>query len=140
MTVQSTSRGVSSATTGKGESGRSSESFNDQVPESPSLTDRAEMVEAVPGIGHSTTVTPSTRAGSTLPDFYDQMSPFFPDEEDEFVNQIVNGITHSDGSNSNLPPISNGKLSVQILIQHQHLQPCNQFQRIFLTPFQVVQI
>ena len=107
VTVESASRGVSSATTRKGESGQSSEFFTDQVPESPSPTDRAEMVEAVPGRGHSTTVTPSTRASSMLPDFYDQMSPLLSDEEDEFINQIVNGNTRSDGSNSNLQPISN---------------------------------
>ena len=107
VTVESATRGVSSATTGKGKSGQSSEAFNDQVPESPSPTDRADVIETVPGIGHSAIVTPSTRAGSTLPDFYDSMSPLLSDDEDEFIHQIVNGITRSDSSSSNFPPISN---------------------------------
>ena len=65
------------------------------------------MIEAVPRMGHSSIVMPCTRSASTLPDFYDSMSPLLSDEEDEFIHQIVNGITGSDGSNSNLPPISN---------------------------------
>lgn len=101
VTVESATRGVSSATTGKGKSGQSSEAFNDQVPESPSPTDRADVIETVPGIGHSAIVMPSTRAGSTLPDFYDSMSPLLSDDEDEFIHQIVNGITRSDSSSSN---------------------------------------
>ena len=89
VTVESATRGVSSATTGKGKSGQSSEAFNDQVPESPSPTDRADVIETVPTIGHSAIVTPSTRAGSTLPDFYDSMSPLLSDDEDEFIHEIV---------------------------------------------------
>ena len=141
-TVQSATRSVSPATTEKGQSDQSIESFNDQVPESPSPTEQVDMIEAVPGIGHSAMVMPSTQSVSTLPDFYDSMSPLLSDEEDAFINQIVNG-------NSNLPPISNvndysvteiASSSAQILIQHQPVQPCNQFQRILLTPFQAVQI
>ena len=107
MTVESPqTRGVSSAATEKSQSGQSTKSFNDQVPESPSPTDRAEMIEAVPGIGHSVMVTPSTQSGSTLPDFYDSMSPLLSAEEDDFIHQIVNDITCRDSSNNNLPPIS----------------------------------
>ena len=57
------------------------------------------MIEAVPRIGHSATVTPTTQSVSTLPNFYDSMSPLLSDEQDASINQ-VNG-------NSNLPPISN---------------------------------
>ena len=106
VTVESATRGVSSAKTEKNQSGQSTECFNDKVPESPSPTNRAE-IEALPGITHSAMVTPSTQSGSTLPNFYDSMSPLLSAEEDEFIHQIVNGITCSDSSSSNLPPISN---------------------------------
>ena len=82
--------------TEKGQLDQSIESFNVQVPP----TEQADMIEAVPTIGHSALVMPSTQSVSTLPDFYDSMSPLLSDEEDAFINQIVNG-------NSNLPPISN---------------------------------
>ena len=83
--VESATRGISSATT-KSQSCQSTESFNDQVLESPSPIDRAEMIEAVPGIGHSAMVTPSSQSGSTLPDFYDLMSSLLSAEEDELMH------------------------------------------------------
>ena len=107
MTVESATRGVSSAMTEKGQSDQSIESFNDLSRSPPSVTDQAKMIEAVPGIGHSAMVTPSTQSSSTLSDFYDSMSPLLSDDEDYFIYQVVNGMRCSDSSNSNLPPISN---------------------------------
>ena len=104
--IESPTRGVSSAATEKSQLGQCSQSFNDHVPESPSPTERAVMIEAVPRIGYSAVVTPSTQSGSTLPDFYDSMSPLLSTEEDDFIHQIVNDITCSDNSNNNIPPIS----------------------------------
>ena len=103
--IESPTRGVSSAATEKSQLGQCSQSFNDHVPESPSPTERAVMIEAVPRIGYSAVVTPSTQSGSTLPDFYDSMSPLLS-TEDDFIHQIVNDITCSDNSNNNIPPIS----------------------------------
>ena len=104
--IESPTRGVSSAATEKSQLGQCSQSFNDHVPESPSPTERAVMIEAVPRIGYSAVVTPSTQSGSTLPDFYDSMSPLLSTEEDDFIHQIVSDITCSDNSNNNIPPIS----------------------------------
>ena len=107
------------------------------------------MIEAVSGICHSAMVMPSTQSGSTLPNSYDLMSPLLSSEEDELIHQTVNDVTCSYSSNGNLPPMRNtNNYSAtdaavpmpQIFIQDQHLQPCNQFQQIFSTPFQVVQI
>ena len=74
MTLESATRGISFAAT--------------------SPTHRAEMIEIVPGIGHSAMVTPSTQSGSTLPNFYNLMSPLLSAEEDKFIHQIVNSINN----------------------------------------------
>ena len=65
------------------------------------------MIEAVSGIGHSAKVMPSTQSGSTLPNFYDLMSPLLSSEEDELIHQTVNDVTCSYSSNGNLPPMRN---------------------------------